>query len=68
MISWNDRYLRDRFGTNIKSYVQTCMMHTLTGHGQFGAYLSKYDTSNDKNAAVDSDFSQSNTLSTIVKC
>ena len=61
MISWNDRYLRDRFGTNIKKlcpnlhdarkfvpYVNNFVTQTLTGHGQFGAYLSKFDISNDK--------------------
>ncbi|KAH9528762.1 hypothetical protein DERF_002677 [Dermatophagoides farinae] len=53
MISWNDRYLRDRFGTNIKKlcpnlhdarkfvpYIDKFVTQTLTGHGQFGAYLS----------------------------
>nr|XP_046918318.1 uncharacterized protein LOC124498584 [Dermatophagoides farinae] len=61
MINWNAKYLRDRFGTNIKKlcpnlhdarkyvpFINKYVTQTLTGHGQFGAYLSKFGTSHDK--------------------
>nr|XP_046920266.1 uncharacterized protein LOC124500253 [Dermatophagoides farinae] len=61
LISWNDIYRRDRFGSNIRMicpnvqdarmytpYINKFVTQTITGHGQFGAYLSKFGISDDK--------------------
>ena len=61
MINWNTMYHRNRFGTNIKQlcpnvhdarkfvpFINKHVTQTITGHGQFGAYLAKFGISNDK--------------------
>lgn len=57
---WDDRYRNDRFGTNIKlicqhvgdarqfsNVIDRFLTQTLTGHGQFGNYLSRFGISDE---------------------